>query len=625
MKVPIIPGHLLKYGIKPKQWELEKLYPDSRSGFHLAGFDVETVGGSLFRKNDLYTAQIVMDDEKNSHIFFPERQGIENLEMFFECAGGHAKRIYATAHNASFDIGALLGKDVFPLMQGIETGGWEGKIVDGNSCFATLRHRPTGRMLTISDSMAWFKGSLKNVAKTYFTEELQKNERPEYLGLRTPKNKEEFDKFVAYAEQDALIQLNLTKMIYGLCKEGNVKMCLTPAQLSGRVFQKHYMKERIFLPNWRLLELIARTYHGAQFTAFGRGFFEKVFYYDINSLYPYAAINVPLNFSNTELEPLTLEKIEQGYCGFLGCKFDFGEGEKYPCLPQYRELEGAWKLVFPRRGISYTTTEELKLALKKGCDVPKILGYGWYPEQQDINHPLGDYMNDIYAKKKELDDIKEKRELTHSEGNSRQYYKLLLNSLIGKFCQRNKIWLEDIEVAGSLFKPDYASLILSKSRAIINQMISKNGAIYSDTDCLMTKHSLPTGTKMGELKNELGGNSRGDLLSIRSKLYFITNNEEIIKCAKHGFRQPGKEVFEELLKKRSATMVRYSTNRLTRLKESYRRKCLPRRKINQMFTISLRDDNKRQYDKPLETVEELLTCHTDSRPIDSMSFEVHPA
>lgn len=621
MEIPMIPKSLLHYGITPKQWRLEKLYPDSYRGMHLAGFDVETVGSSMFRKNDLYTAQIVMDTEENSHVFFTEEQGVQNLELFFSVAGKNAKRIYATAHNASFDIGAFLGKDVFPLMQSKPVGGWEGKVVDGNSCFATLRHRQTGRMLTIADSIAWFKGSLKHVAATYLDEAHQKLDPPEYLGYRTPKTKKELTQFVEYGERDAVIQLLLTKMIYSLCKEGDVKMCLTPAQLSGRVFQKHYLKDRIFLPNWRLLDLIARTYHGAQFTAFGRGFFKDVYYYDINSLYPYATINVPLNFSNTPLEPIDLEKIQNGYVGFLGCKFEFDDGEEYPCLPQYRELNGAWKMVFPLRGISYTTTEELLLALKKGCTIHGLKGYGWYPEAGDIDHPLGKYMNDIYAKKKLLDDLKEERMLTRKEGNTRNYYKFLLNSLIGKFCQRNKIWLENVEVAGSLFKPDYASLILSKSRSIINQLIAKHGAIYSDTDCLMTKHSLPTGTKMGELKNELGGNHKGDLLSIRSKLYFVTREGGILKSAKHGFRQPSKEVFKELLKKRSATSVRYSTTRFIRLKESYRRKCLPRRQINQTFTISLCDDGKRIYDEPLETVEELLTQHTGSAPLSNWSFE----
>lgn len=618
----MIPKSLLHYGIKPKQWNLEKLYPATDTGLRLAGFDVETIGSSLFRKNDLYTAQIVMDSEKNSHIYWTEGQGVQNLELFFDAAGKSARRIYATAHNASFDIGAFLGKDVFPLMRGKDVGGWSGKVVDGNSCFATLRHRQTGRLLTIADSIAWFKGSLKHVAATYLDASHQKLDPPEYLGVRAPKTKEELTQFIAYAERDAIIQFCLTKMIYGLCKEGSIKMCLTPAQLSGRVFQKHYLKKPVFLPNWRLLFLIARTYHGAQFTAFGRGFFKGVFYYDINSLYPYATMNVPLNFSNSKLEPLTLEMIENGYAGFLGCKFEFDESEKYPCLPQYRKINDAWKMVFPMRGISYTTTEELVLALKKGCAIHGMKGYGWYPEAEDIDHPLGRYMHDIYAKKKLLDDLKEERMLTRKEGNTRNYYKFLLNSLIGKFCQRNKIWLEDIEIAGSLFKPDYASLILSKSRAIINRLISKHGAIYSDTDCLMTKHSLPTGTRMGELKNELGGNHKGDLLSIRSKLYFVTRDGGILKSARHGFRQPSKEVFKELLKKRSATSVRYSTHRFIRLKESYRRHCLPRRQINQTFTISLCDDGKRIYDEPLETVEELLTQHTGSAPLQNWSYEV---
>ena len=129
---------------------------------------------------------------------------------------------------------------------------------------------------------------------------------------------------------------------------------------------------------------------------------------------------------------------------------------------------------------------------------------------------------------------------------------------------------------------------------------------------------------MSELKNELGHNKTGSLLSIRSKLYFVTEHDELIKCAKHGFRQPSKQVYEKMLEKKGRTSIRYSLNRMIKLKESYRRHCLPRRMINQTFTISLKDDGKRVYDEPLETVGELLSDSTYSEPLQNWNFEVQP-
>jgi len=613
MNVPTIPRHLLKFGIKPQFQGTEKTYStETQSGVRLAGFDVETVGTGLFRKNDLYSVQIVMDKPQNSHIFFPKEQGAQNLLLFWSVAGTHSKRVFATAHNASFDVGALLGDDIYPLMMGKEVNGWKGKVVDGNCCFALLHNRELGKTITIADSMAWFRGSLRNVAKKFFEDSMQKLEKPEYLGMRAPQTHKEFGQFVAYAEQDAQIQLKLTEKIYSFSKEGGVKMCLTPAQLAGRVFLKQYLDNRVFLPNPKLLELIARSYHGAQFTAFGRGFFENVYYYDINSLYPYATMNVPLNFSNTELAPMSIEDAERGWTGFVAAKFRFSEDEKYPCLPQYRVISGSKKMVFPRMGYTYCTTEELALAFKKGVELLGWKAYGWYPEQQDIDHPLASFMHDIYGKKKELDDF---GELTPAQRDMRQYYKLLLNSLIGKFCQRNRTWPNGREIAGGLFMPDFGSLILSKSRAIINKLISKHGAIYSDTDCLMTKHSLPTGTGIGELKNELGRGKKGDLLAVRSKLYFVTQEGEVVKCAKHGFRRPSKEVFRSILERRRASYVEYSVHRMTRLKEAYKRHRFPRRWVSQTFKIMLRDDGKRNYEDKLETVDDLMNGSTMSMPL----------
>jgi len=620
MKVPTIPRHLFKFGIKPGVAETEQLYNRvSRTGLHLAGFDVETIGAKLFRHNDLYTSQIATDSPENSHIFFPEKQGVDNLTMFFQTVDSHSKRVFATAHNAGFDIGALLGKDVFDLMKGEEINGWKGKVVDGTSSFLILRNKTIDKSITIADSMAWFKMSLKRFAEIYLNKDMAKLQRPEFLGKRAPENKEEFEMFTKYAEQDALIQLEATKLIYRFCLDGRVRMSLTPAQLAGRVFQKQYLCDRIFLPNHRLLELIARCYHGAQFTAFGRGFFNDVYYYDINSLYPYAAINVPLNFSNTELEPLDIDKMEEGYTGFLAVRFKFPEGEMHPCLPVKGLINGFPKLAFPLSGLSYCTTEEIALAFKKDVEIQGMKGYGWYPEQKDIKHDLGFFMRDIYSKKEELDRIKEKEELNAEQRNQREYYKLLLNSLIGKFCQRNRTWLTKKEIAGSLFKPDFASLILSKSRSIINGLISKHGAIYSDTDCLLTTKHLETGTKMGQLKNELG-KGKGNLLSIRSKLYFVTKEEELVKCAKHGFRQPSEQVFKNILSQRKRSYIDYSVTRLTRLKEAYRRNRLPRREINQTFKIMLKDDGKRVYNEKLRTVSDLLENKTMSEPLKGVSY-----
>ena len=353
------------------------------------------------------------------------------------------------------------------------------------------------------------------------------------------------------------------------------------------------------------------------FCAFGRGFFKKVNYYDINSLYPYATIHVPLNFSNTPLQKIGLNEVEQGFVGFVGVKFKFSDSDNFPCLPELKKINDFYKLIFPKSGLSYCTTEELKLALKKNCEIQGIFGRGWYPTEKDIHHPLADYMKDIYSKKETLDRIKDKEGLSDFQRNQRDYYKLLLNSLIGKFCQRNKNWLTKEETAGSLFKPDFGSLILSKSRAIINGLVSKHGAIYSDTDCLLTKKTLETGTKIGQLKNELGKGKKGDLLSIRSKLYFVTDKGDLIKCAKHGFRMSSKETFEHLLKRRKATFVPYSKNRMVRLKEAYIRHRLPRRMVNQTFKIQMKEDGKREYEQSLKTIGDLLNDHTYSRPLQN--------
>ena len=67
------------------------------------------------------------------------------------------------------------------------------------------------KSITIADSIAWYKASLKKVAEQYLGKEMQKLDRPEFLGKKAPDNKKEFKIFVDYAERDAQIQLVLTQ------------------------------------------------------------------------------------------------------------------------------------------------------------------------------------------------------------------------------------------------------------------------------------------------------------------------------------------------------------------------------------------------------------------------------
>ena len=79
-----------------------------------------------------------------------------------------------------------------------------------------------------------------------------------------------------------------------------------------------------------------------------------------------------------------------------------------------------------------------------------------------------------------------------------------------------------------------------------------------------------------------------------------------------------------MLKNRDRESIKYSLTRLIKLKESYKRHCLPRREISQTFCISLRDDGKRIYNEQLNTVRELMDGNSFSQPLQSWNFELQP-
>jgi len=630
--LPQISEYLREYGIKPE----ERGYNDR---YTLIGLDTETIGNSDINiENDIYSMQLVKNSLNEEYFYLVSNDdvGIKMLDATSETDNFLFNRYsFITAHNLEFDLGALLGKDFLKLINyhkykdnaiqvnhgNVRYKGWDVKFALGQSPFFMFRKK--GARIIFTDSRNWFKGSLDSIGKTFFN--IAKKDKPSYLGVRAPQNDNEFKEFKEYAMQDARIQFLITKKIAGLHQAEDVAMTITPASFSSKIFKKNFLTNRLFLERSdSKLKMIWSTYHGARFESIGRGLFEKYNMYDVNSLYPYAMKESPLNFSNTPMVNISLDDVERGVVGFCRVEFKYLRAVPYPCLPVREE-----KLVFPYSGISYCTTHELKNALND-IEIISFSGCGWYPQEQDIDHPLGHYVDYMYDEKqliahqiKELE--KENNDYNYEEILRLQidYHKakLKMNSLYGKFAQRNPIYdpktEKNIDLAGAMFKPDFASLITGYSRKVIHDYMVKYGTIYCDTDSIISKANIDDTFDLGGLKKEY---EDIDFMIIRSKLYFGLDPEHTVvkKAAKHGFRISKQSAFD-LLRKYDAPHVEYESLRMTKCMESLRSSKFshsrPRKWVTDNFVITLAEDGKRVFDKTLVTSKQLFEDSTLSMPL----------
>ena len=171
-----------------------------------------------------------------------------------------------------------------------------------------------------------------------------------------------------------------------------------------------------------------KSYWGGRREAFGRGLLKcPIEIWDVKSMYPHMAL-LPLPLKDTRwfyTEDLTdIDSLE----GFINCKFKFDDDVDYPCLPVMHSKFP--KLLFPKEGETFCTIPEVRLALRLGCTVsnPKI--WGFYPTRYEENHPLKDYI----LKCMEIKENAEKGSVEYETA------KLLMNSIIGKFMQRNPLY-----------------------------------------------------------------------------------------------------------------------------------------------------------------------------------------
>ena len=346
---------------------------------------------------------------------------------------------------------------------------------------------------------------------------------------------------------------------------------VTISSLALKIYLTKFYSNNIPLINQNTIyKDIKESYFGG-ITEVYKPYGEDLYYYDVNSLYPYAALN-PIPGSPCTFESnidLPLEKVNN-FFGFYYCKIK--TSDLYIGLLPYRNKSGVIKPNGEWEGWYFS--EELKFAALKGYAITVLKGYSFNKEydvfkgyvehfynvksttkdntekavsKSLLNNLLGQFGLDLDKSKtnifteEEFNKIVQTKDVIafHNIGDkiflnyknkvnqdicdslSVDYKEAVLNSLINKEYKEDPF--KDVSIAIASAVTAYARIHMNKVKLDI---LDKGGLIYySDTDSIVTNKALDPseiGPELGLFKLEYQV-KRGNFIS--SKTYCLALNE----------------------------------------------------------------------------------------------------
>lgn len=349
----------------------------------------------------------------------------------------------------------------------------------------TVRKEPGFNRITIIDSLNLLNQSLNKlctsfevpVTKGFFPYSFVKRDTLHYVG-DTPDykyweniSKEDYNKLVKpdwSLKDECLNYLNrdLVSLVMVMNKFGEyinrkyflqITDSLTISRLALNIFLKDYLKNsKIPVINKKMFLDIKEAYYGGV-TEVYKPHGKNLFHYDVNSLYPFAALNPMPGINCIYIENIENSVNLQDLFGFFYCEIKTGNNY-LGLLPVHHKEgmimpNGTWK--------GWYFSEELKYASENGYNINVLKGYNF----NKVYDVFTDYVKDLYQIKSTTKDKVEK-----------DIAKRLLNHLLGRF------GLNIVKPVTKCVDYKELSLILS-SRKVIGKPIR-----ITDNDYWITYH-----------------------------------------------------------------------------------------------------------------------------------------
>ena len=509
-------------------------------------------------------ANMVYADNKGNDYFI--KWLLENLPegIIYSHNGGKFDNLFI------FDYCIKHGIDVFAL-----------KVI--HSSLARFAIKYNGKRLEFRDSFLIMPASLKNLTNSFNV--AHKKLAMDYdLGINDLRFKE-------YFKNDILGLYELIK----IAKAQGLTNKLTIASASMHNYLENFYTKKPEPLASKVKEFIKPFYYGGRCEVFKR-YGRDLNYYDINSLYPY----VMQKYRYTDLDAQYYNSRQFSECGFYFCNIKTPQ-MNIPFLPI---KSNSGKLIFAQGSFkSVITGAELKYARSLGYDINVIMGF--IPQSTD--YIFKEFVAAHYADKK------------NAQGAKREIAKLFLNSLYGKFGQKDMqksykmarlkdiadkeiITDKDLEfIIGNYYLKPIEKLAIAKySRLDIAMQITSNARIelynlfkraefdiyYCDTDSIFTPKELSTSSEIGDIKLE---NRISEFVAIEPKFYAYktTDGKEVVRSK--GFKASDMDFnrIKDMLS--SNTRISSNYSHLNYFKDYIKKGIL--------YNYSIQKTSKSEYDK----------------------------
>ena len=479
------------------------------------GFDTETYEGTcrLICRNDNGSKR------KQNYVFKP------TFDDCLEFLTYHINKsnVYRFFFNIDFDITAILklykGKDKLLFMEKISKGIAVEYVNKKHSyIFKWIRNRMFSikvkgrkkRAIVFSDIYTFYNISLGKAGLKYLNIGKNKIDGNKLnTDLKYWKNNK--DKIIKYCIKDCNLTKDLGVLLIDKINDlglGLPKLLISPASLSKQNFRyENYISSLKHTPI-KITQIAYNCYFGGRFEVLKRGYFNKLYLYDIVSQYPTFIRDLPNMSSGYWKMFKNLKELPKNQCiGYFKVLVKIPMNEILPTLPLKRK-----NLVVFSNGtfLGWFCWYDLDLMRKYIVSIKKAYIF------QDVynNKPFFNKINEFFAIKNKID--KKKDELGYN------ITKLGMNGLYGCFIEKHENYYYDDDKkefnkrfkAGILFNPIYASQITSYGRwSVIKDIpnIKRKHIIAIHTDSIITdlefSKYLNIGMKLGNWNLENTGKS----------------------------------------------------------------------------------------------------------------------
>lgn len=411
---------------------------------------------------------------------------------------------------------------------------------------------------------------------------------------------------IKYCIKDAELTANLGNLLIKEIK--NVELQLPRFMTSSASLSKQYFRYNCYIPSLeriptRILDIAFQTYYGGRFEILKRGYFDDLYYYDINSAYPKTISELPsLKYGNWKYA----NEINPKECiGFYKVVLHIPEQYISPFIIRPKK----YVVMFPSGHFGAWITW-FEADLLRDYIVKVVKGYEYVPSMKEYK-PFSKHVFKLYRDK-----------LRYKDVNDTWYHiiKITMNALYGCFVEKHEK-ADGLTYSGVLFNPIWASIITAKTRWKLLTDVKKADwkhivAFHTDSIISTKPLRLKCDEKLGNWK----------LVKHDSGVILMTGIYQIGDITKRRGFKADKIDWIKLLENNKELdyipMPQLHVNKIAEILKRFKNLDDVNKFIRFWKELRLNSDQKRNWNRKFENCNDVLTSQIDSKTINLSHFDM---